>query len=315
MTVADCIVTQVIVRFGCPHQLHSDQGRDWESKLFQDICRLLGIQKTRTTPYNPQSDGLVERFNRTLIEMLAKLVNERRSDWDDILPYVLCAYRATPHRSTGLSPNRLMLGREALLPVDLVYGYAVPDQRQCPIEYVEWVRAAMEESFERCRRDLHEAALRQARHYNRISGDPAYKEGQWVLLFYPPVANLKLGLKFLGPYQVKRRITEVTYEIQSPVTLKCKVVHVNHLKPYLSEVMPDDIPRLPDVPQSEDLDEYFLQPLIPVVDPGCQEGQGLPVDQTEGPEDDDIIPAIIRSSMRPRRTRKVPDRYGYHVGF
>jgi len=217
-TVADCLVTEVITRFGAPHQLHSDQGADFESKLFQEVCKLLGINKTRTCSYRPQSDGLVERFNRTLQDMLSKLVNDYKDDWDDILPYVMCAYRATPQQSTGISPNMLMLGREAILPVDLVYGYTIPDKRPCPIDYVEWVRGAMEDSFKRCKDRMAQAAERQAKHYNKLSTDPHYAIGDWVLLYYPPIARQKLSLKFLGPYRIARKLNEVNYEIEAPTT-------------------------------------------------------------------------------------------------
>ena len=63
LTVADKLATEFISRFGVPNQIHTDQGREFESELFSELCKLLGIEKTRTTPYRPQSDGLVERFN------------------------------------------------------------------------------------------------------------------------------------------------------------------------------------------------------------------------------------------------------------
>ena len=78
-TTADVLVTQFFCRFGTPTILHSDQGANFESKLFQEMCRLFEIRKTRTTPYHARSDGLVERFNRTLQQMLKSFVNERRS--------------------------------------------------------------------------------------------------------------------------------------------------------------------------------------------------------------------------------------------
>ena len=67
ITVAKCLVNEFICRFGVPEQLHSDQGRNFESKVIKNVCDLLQIRKTRTSPYHPQSDGLVERFNRTLL--------------------------------------------------------------------------------------------------------------------------------------------------------------------------------------------------------------------------------------------------------
>lgn len=64
-TVADKLVTEFICKFGAPYRIHTDQGREFESELFCEICSLLGIAKSRTTPYHPQSDGMIERFNRT----------------------------------------------------------------------------------------------------------------------------------------------------------------------------------------------------------------------------------------------------------
>ena len=258
ITVADCLVTEVVLRFGAPYQLHSDQGPNFESKLFQEMCRLLGIAKTRTTAYHPQSDGLVERFNKTLQQMLSKLVNQFRSDWDSLLPFVMAAYRSTPHRSTLVTPNRLMLGREALLPVDLMYGRVLEDRPTCPIEYVEWTRWAMEEAYEICRQQLQRAALGQAKHYNRLSREQMHKPGDWVLLFYPPLARQKLGLKFLGPYRVTRKLNEVNYEIEAPETKKTKIVHINQLKPYLSEVREADLKGIQDIPLTDPYTDPFL---------------------------------------------------------
>ena len=100
LTVADKLVVEFISRYGCPSQIHTDQGREFQSDLFSAICDKLGIDKTRTCPYRPQSDGMVERFNRTLQNILCLFVNEFRDDWDDHLPFITMAYRATQHAST-----------------------------------------------------------------------------------------------------------------------------------------------------------------------------------------------------------------------
>ena len=84
-TVARIIVEEVVARFGVPSSIHSDQGRQYESELFSEMFRVLHIKKTRTTPYHPQSDELVERFNKTLVTMLSAYVNEHHSDWDPAL--------------------------------------------------------------------------------------------------------------------------------------------------------------------------------------------------------------------------------------
>ena len=116
-TVAKILVDEVLCRFG----IHSDQGRQFESNLFREMCKLLGIEKTRTTPYHPQSDGMVERFNRTLATMLTAYVSTNQRDWDDQLPYVMMAYRSAEHETTSMSPNMLMFGREVSTPLDLMF--------------------------------------------------------------------------------------------------------------------------------------------------------------------------------------------------
>ena len=99
-TVAGKLVSEFVCRFGVPLELHSDQGTNFESAVFSEMCRALGISKTRTTAYNPKSDGMVERFNKTLINMVAVMIEPRRRqrDWDECLPYACFAYRCTPQR-------------------------------------------------------------------------------------------------------------------------------------------------------------------------------------------------------------------------
>jgi transposase InsO family protein len=87
LIVADKLVTEFICRYGAPLRIHTDQGRGFESHLFAELCNLLEITKSRTTPYRPQSDGMIELFNRTLQQMLAMFVNENHNDWDHHLPY------------------------------------------------------------------------------------------------------------------------------------------------------------------------------------------------------------------------------------
>jgi len=103
--VAETIATNFFTRFGLPVTIHSDQGRDFESKLFQQMCELLGIEKTRTTPWNPQSDGTVERMNRTLETMLREKVSENQLDWDDHVAISCAAYRAVPHEAMRKTPK------------------------------------------------------------------------------------------------------------------------------------------------------------------------------------------------------------------
>ena len=81
-TVASILIEHVVSRFGIPYSIHSDQGRQFKSK-FSEMCKLLQITKTKTTPYHPKSDGMVERFNKTLTAMLSAFVNKNHTSWDD----------------------------------------------------------------------------------------------------------------------------------------------------------------------------------------------------------------------------------------
>eukprot|EP00731_Ephydatia_muelleri_P018416 Em0011g456a len=129
VTVANKLVDEFFCKFSVPEQLHSDQGRQFEANVMQEVCRLLQIDKTRTTPYHPQSDGLVERFNRTMLAMLASTVEEDPSNWEQHLRKVCMAYNTSVQPSTGYTPFYLMFGRLARLPVDIMYG-------SCPTEPV-----------------------------------------------------------------------------------------------------------------------------------------------------------------------------------
>ena len=81
-TVSRKLIDEMFFRFSPPEQLHSDQGRQFESDLIAEICNMLGIKKTRTTPYHPQGNGMVERFNRTLLDMLATTTRNHPDDWE-----------------------------------------------------------------------------------------------------------------------------------------------------------------------------------------------------------------------------------------
>ena len=90
ITVAQKLVYEFSSRFSTPFDLHLDQGRNYESQLFKEVCELLEVNKTRSSPYHPQSNGMIERFNRTLIDMTAVYTNQNQTDWDKHLPMLNC---------------------------------------------------------------------------------------------------------------------------------------------------------------------------------------------------------------------------------
>ena len=97
VSTANVLVDHWINRFGCPHSLHSDQGRNFESKLLEQLLHFLKVDKTRTTPFHPQSNAVIERLKKTLQNMLAKCIKEKQSNWLQQLPYVMMAYWSSVH--------------------------------------------------------------------------------------------------------------------------------------------------------------------------------------------------------------------------
>ena len=118
--VAHTFVADWIRYFGAPARLLTDNGANFSASSTEDICNLLKIQKIWTSPYHPQTDGSVERFNRTLNEMLSHYVNHEQDDWDDFLPLVVFAYNSAYHTTVKNTPYLLMLGRPAPSAADLL---------------------------------------------------------------------------------------------------------------------------------------------------------------------------------------------------
>ena len=109
--------------------------KEVDSSMMAEVCKVFGITKLRTSPYK-SSTNQVERFHKTKYAIPAKTVGEGQRDWDDQLPFVLAAYRATKHNNTGFAPNRLVLGKEVLAPIDVVYG-SIDDEDQWRRQYTK----------------------------------------------------------------------------------------------------------------------------------------------------------------------------------
>ena len=225
--------------FGVPHELHSNHGRNFESQIFQEICERMGVTKTRTTPFNLKSDGLVERTNRTIVQILAKLLDPERNqkDWDERIPYALLAYRSAVHQSTGETPNLMMLGREVELPLDLMIE-AVPQNGDSETAYVEALRQRMHEAWDRARVILKLSARRQKRYYDRNLHSYKVAEGDpvWYLISgRKKGVSRKLQEKWDGPYKVLNRLSDVTLRIKK-YRGKPRVVHIDKLKPFMGDL-------------------------------------------------------------------------------
>ena len=135
--VAEKFVNEFISRFGIPLEVHSDQGRNFERKLFAELYRLLEITKTRSTAFRPCSNGVIEKFNATLEQMIRSFVNRNYNNWDMYINVLMAAYRSTTHPATGFTPNKLMLGREVVLPNHLLYPLPRLTEKCNQVEYVK----------------------------------------------------------------------------------------------------------------------------------------------------------------------------------
>ena len=203
LAVADAFFQHIVCRFGMPSVIHSDQGREFENKVMQELCLLCRAHKTRTTPYRPGTDGLVERFNRTLLMMLAMFPGENRDDWDDLLPALMMAYRSSVHESTGYSPYRLRFGEECTLPMDIGLSRQAPDLPD-PITspYAVWVRDALEVAYDQVHQHSGQAVRRQKRLYDRRAVRRLFAVGDWALRHYSPAKKCKLDSTWVGTYLV-----------------------------------------------------------------------------------------------------------------
>lgn len=233
-TVADVLVKEMFSRFGVPLELHSDQGRNFESSLFQGVCELLGIKKTRTTALHPQSDGMVERMNRTVGKYLTKVVSDHQRDWDKYLHLFTMAYRSSVQESTGETPACIMFGREMRLPCDLEFG-CKPGVEIAGGDYVSNLKGRLHYIHERVRQNLQIASDRMKTRYDSKAAEGGFKAGDLVWLYNPQRRrglSPKLQKDWEGPYKVIKRINDVVFRIQKLPKGKKRVVHVNRLAKY-----------------------------------------------------------------------------------
>ncbi len=183
---AHAAVSEFFSRFGYPFQIHSDQGRNFESHLFSKVCELLGIHKTRTTPYRPSANGQVERFNRTLMDAVRCFVGTQNT-WDKFLPQLACAIRSSVNRHTGFTPNKLMLGRETNLPADLIFEGSVSRMPETADEYVKELEASIIRAHKIARDNLKVSQKRMKRQYDVRILQNSYHVGDPVYILEPRI--------------------------------------------------------------------------------------------------------------------------------
>ncbi|KAK7884629.1 hypothetical protein WMY93_027752 [Mugilogobius chulae] len=294
-TVADTLVDGMFSRFGVAEVIHSDQGRNFESAVFSAMCERMGMQKTRTTPLHPQSDGLVERFNRTLAKQLAIVTAEHQRDWDMHLPLVLLAYRSSVQESTSCTPALLMLGRELRTPAEMFFGRP-PDTPAVPPgpEYARRLQDRIETAHTFARDQLQKAGVRQKRNYDLRAKGKDFNAGDLVWVFSPKRKKgrcPKLDCHWVGPCEVLEKLGEVVYRVQLPPRGRRVALHRDRLAPYQGDESPLQRPKA-NTPQTN-------KTATP---------QTLTVSPTQSPQSASPIcpPPQVITPKRPQRQRRVP---------
>ena len=215
-------LTKLFATYGQPEILHSDQGRNFKSTVLAQTLEAFGVKKSRTTAYHPQGDGMVERVNWSLLQLLRAYV-DKENDWEQYLPLVLYAYRTSVHTSTGCSPFLLMFGRNpstSYLGSQAAYDSSV---------YQDHIRDKIAELQDFVDTNLAQAASNQKVAYDFKTRGRKFTEGDPVWLSIPTAG--KLDPRWEGNWTIKSIKSPVTMEISDGN--RTRVVHVNRLQHHL----------------------------------------------------------------------------------
>jgi hypothetical protein len=265
----------------------------------------LDVDKIRTSPYKAATNGTVERYHRTLNSMLAKVVSQTQRDWDDHLPFVVAAYRASPHSATGLTPNHIIFGRENIMPLDLVMGPAPGDESTpTPIPYCQYVdelKDRMETAYRMAREHLGLAAERRKVTYDARVRHKDFEVNSWVWYHYPrryAGKSQKWQRVYSGPFLIIRKIPPSNFVIQKSARSQPQVVHTDKLKQCHGETPKSWLLPQPTDETAEDGDVHVpvTTPETPVQDSDQDDGSPVGLDEANTPP-----------RRNPSRTRRKPD--------
>ena len=236
-TCARVLVKNWICRYGVPDSIHSDQGRNFESQVFEEMCHLLNINKTRSTAYHPEGNGQVENMHKTLKSMLKARVEDDPQGWDEQLDYCMMAFRSSVHSSTEHTPFELMFGREMRIPLDVMMGSGPMGNESSYSEFVADLQGSLEAAYRDVRQNLKVAQRRQKDAYDKGVRHMVFQAGDLVLRYDPqlkPGEANKFHRQWEGPYEIVERVTDVTYRVKKVRghSRKSQVVHFNNLRLY-----------------------------------------------------------------------------------
>ena len=212
--------------------------------MLQALTDSLSIQRKFTTPYRPQVNGLTERFNRTMMGKLRNYVDEGHDDWEEMLDYIVFAYRGSVHESTLEKPYFILHLRDPVMLVDrmLQFGNGV-QQVNNQYEFVKRNMSRLAKAYQLARENLGEARQRQKVQYDKRAKTRCFQIGDKVLKnvkMIPKGLSKKLLHKYTGPFRVVEILGDCNVKIRSQ-NQKEEVIHIDRLKPlFHSEIWGDE---------------------------------------------------------------------------
>ncbi|UYV64450.1 hypothetical protein LAZ67_3000767, partial [Cordylochernes scorpioides] len=234
---AKFLMEDVVLKHGAPREIITDRGRVFQSKLIAELTNQCSSIHRFTTAYHPQTNGLTERLNKTLANMIAMYVSVEQKDWDVILPYVTFAYNTAKQDTTGFTPFELIHGREAETTVDTLFPNPHEDLQE---DYSQRIASRVEETRQLARLETLKAQEKDKARYDSKHEAMDYDVGDLVWIFIPirkVGLSEKLMKRYFGPYRVTRKLSDVTFEVE-PVDQPTRrrqtrdLVHVLRMKPY-----------------------------------------------------------------------------------
>ncbi|XP_078234983.1 uncharacterized protein LOC144583976 [Pogona vitticeps] len=220
-TVADALVGYMS-RMGFASEIITDLGTSFTSKLMKRLWQICGIKHKETTAYHPESNGLTEKFNGTLMRMIRAYLAENPNNWDQKLQSLLFAYRSVPQASTGFSPFELLFGRKVKGPLDLIkqnWEQITQGDPQDVVTYIDTLMNDLKRNLELAAENLQAQKVRQKTWYDQKARERHFNPGEEVLWLRPCKEN-KLQLKWAGPYRVISKMSDLNYLIEQEDHLK-----------------------------------------------------------------------------------------------
>lgn len=239
--VADFFIHAVVLRHGAPAVVITDRGTAFTAQLLEEVLTLSGTVHRRTTAYHPQANGLTERLNKTIADMLSMYVDVDHKNWDRVLPFVTFAYNTAVQETTGFTPFRLLHGREVTTMLDVML---LPDPFVTTTENAAEYAQRAEEARQLARFRIRYQQQYDAHRYNLRHREVTYEPGGKVWIWTPVRQrgkSEKLLRHYFGPYRVLERLSDINYRVIPETSTRSSrrapqpdVVHVSRTKPYHS---------------------------------------------------------------------------------